>query len=122
VLLAVQTGNLDSLVVAYRAHPEFLLSSNLRDTKVSGILNALMTRAGDAALAESLGIALPQHSILSRRETEIHALIAAGLTNREIAERLVISEATVKLHVHHVLEKLGVRTRTAAALRKLAQG
>jgi DNA-binding NarL/FixJ family response regulator len=52
---------------------------------------------------------------LSDREREVLALIAEGLRNREIAERLVISEATVKTHVRRVLEKLRFRNRAEAA-------
>jgi DNA-binding NarL/FixJ family response regulator len=52
---------------------------------------------------------------LSAREREVLSLIAEGLRNREIAERLVISETTVKTHVRHVLEKLRIRNRAEAA-------
>jgi DNA-binding NarL/FixJ family response regulator len=52
---------------------------------------------------------------LSDREREVLGLLAEGLRNREIAERLVISEATVKTHVRHVLEKLRFRNRAEAA-------
>ena len=54
---------------------------------------------------------------LTRREQEVLALLAQGLTNREIAQALVISEVTAKVHVRHILKKLGVRTRTQAALK-----
>jgi DNA-binding NarL/FixJ family response regulator len=52
---------------------------------------------------------------LSEREREVLGLLAEGLRNREIAERLVISEATVKTHVRRVLEKLRFRNRAEAA-------
>jgi DNA-binding NarL/FixJ family response regulator len=55
---------------------------------------------------------------LSAREDEVLALVADGLTNREIAERLVLSEHTVHRHVANIMAKLGVRTRAAAAARR----
>ena len=51
---------------------------------------------------------------MSEREVEILRLLADGLSNREIAERLVISVGTAKSHVHHILEKLGSNSRTQA--------
>src|SRR5208283_1127085 len=52
---------------------------------------------------------------LSQRESEILAYVAAGKTNREIGTILGISSRTVSKHVEHILERLGVETRTAAA-------
>ena len=52
---------------------------------------------------------------LSPREREVLALLAEGMRNREIAERLVVSETTVKTHVRHILEKLRLRNRSEAA-------
>lgn len=51
---------------------------------------------------------------LSQRETEILTLLAMGATNREMAQRLFISESTVKTHLVHIYSKLGVDNRTAA--------
>jgi len=51
---------------------------------------------------------------MSERELEILRLMADGLSNREIAERLVITVGTTKSHVHHILEKLGVESRMQA--------
>ncbi|MEV6907337.1 response regulator transcription factor [Amycolatopsis sp. NPDC051071] len=51
---------------------------------------------------------------LSSRETEIVELLAEGLMNRQIASRLFISEATVKTHLIHIYDKLGVESRAAA--------
>ena len=52
---------------------------------------------------------------LTRREREVAALIAEGLTNRQIAERLVISERTADTHVANILGKLGCATRAQVA-------
>ena len=52
---------------------------------------------------------------LSRREAEVAALVAEGLTNRQIAERLVISERTAQNHVQHILTKLGFANRSQIA-------
>lgn len=51
---------------------------------------------------------------ITRRELEILELIARGLSNREIAEKLFVSENTVKTHSHRVFDKLGARRRTQA--------
>jgi ATP/maltotriose-dependent transcriptional regulator MalT len=51
---------------------------------------------------------------LSQREIEILELIAAGASNREVSRALFISEATVKTHLAHVYDKLGVDSRTSA--------
>jgi two-component system response regulator DevR len=55
------------------------------------------------------------HSLLSPREREVLALIAQGMTNRQIAEQLVISEHTARNHVASILDKLGLSSRAAAA-------
>jgi DNA-binding NarL/FixJ family response regulator len=58
----------------------------------------------------------PRHHLtdLTDRELEVLQLLREGLTNREIAGRLFISNATVRTHLEHVYEKLDVHTRTAA--------
>jgi NarL family two-component system response regulator LiaR len=59
---------------------------------------------------------------LTDRETEVLQLVAKGQTNREIAERLAISEATVRTHVSNILAKLKLDSRTQAALYALREG
>ncbi|HEY7882991.1 MAG TPA: response regulator transcription factor, partial [Streptosporangiaceae bacterium] len=59
---------------------------------------------------------------LTRRETEVAALAARGLTNRDIAARLFLSVRTVETHLDHVLTKLGFRTRTQLAAWAYEQG
>src|SRR6266545_5468985 len=59
---------------------------------------------------------------LTRREKEVAALVAVGLTNREIAERLVISERTAEGHVEQIRNKLGLRARAQVAVWAAEQG
>jgi DNA-binding NarL/FixJ family response regulator len=59
---------------------------------------------------------------LTPREAEVLALIAEGLTNTEIAERLVVSAATVKSHVNHIFAKIGARDRAQAVVYAYANG
>jgi DNA-binding NarL/FixJ family response regulator len=59
---------------------------------------------------------------LTPREAEVLALIAEGLTNAEIADRLVVSAATVKTHVNHIFAKAGVRDRAQAVVYAYANG
>lgn len=73
-------------------------------------MHAVLSQA-DALVSRLAG----SQTRLSRREREIAGHVAAGLTNREIAERLVLSERTVETHVQHILTKLGFRSRTQVA-------
>jgi LuxR family maltose regulon positive regulatory protein len=117
---AYTAGALDPVVAAYRGNPE-LLSLLLATPATAERTVYLLTRADDAALAEQLGTS-PLDGIdpslrLSKREREVYDLVRLGLSNGEIAKKLFISESTVKVHVHHVFEKLGIRSRRALALR-----
>lgn len=96
----------------------------LRDARSRGVLPAYTARLIEAcggipgAAAAAGRLAEP----LSPREQEILALVAAGLTNREIADRLVISPETVKKHVSSITGKLGAANRTEAAARARSLG
>jgi DNA-binding NarL/FixJ family response regulator len=59
-------------------------------------------------------------ALLTRRELEVLRLIAADMKNKEIGEALSITQGTVKIHVHNILLKLGVNSRTGAITRALA--
>ena len=82
------------------------------------IAGVLIRRVASLAAERPDGLASP----LTAREQEIVALIDEGLSNKEIAARLFIEVATVKNHVHNVLEKLDVRSRGQAARRMRALG
>jgi len=64
----------------------------------------------------------PTEEPLTEREVEVLRLVAQGLTNQEIAEKLVISERTVGTHVSNILQKLHLANRTQAALYALREG
>jgi len=114
-----KNGQFDALILAYRARPTLLL--NLAAAINENDLLGLISRARDRPLARAMGLAMGGHdeqtsSLLSPREREVSALLAQGRTNAEIARALYISEVTVKVHVRHILQKLGVRNRAEAAV------
>jgi DNA-binding CsgD family transcriptional regulator len=115
----IASGGVDLLVTSYRASPE-LLAVLLGAVTTRERAWRLLIRAGDAEIASAAGYASPQQgdplATLSRREREIYDLLCQGLSNKQIALCLFISEATVKAHVHHVYDKLGIRSRKALAL------
>jgi DNA-binding NarL/FixJ family response regulator len=63
-----------------------------------------------------------RQSLLSKREDEVLQLVAEGLTNKEIAKRLILSENTVKVHVTSLFKKLGVNSRAQAVAIAAPQG
>ena len=64
----------------------------------------------------------PDYASLTPREKDILRLIAEGLSNKMVARRLDISDGTVKVHVKHLLKKLGVRSRVEAAVWAVQEG
>ncbi|MFC8518257.1 response regulator [Streptomyces sp. NPDC057257] len=130
-VLVLTTFDLDEYVYeALRAGASGFL---LKDASAEKLAEAVrVVAAGDALLAPGITRRLiaqfsrlddrPRAPLkdrvgdLTERETEVLSLIAQGLSNAEIAERLVVAEQTVKTHVGRILVKLGLRDRTQAAV------
>jgi DNA-binding NarL/FixJ family response regulator len=95
----------------------YLLKDTPRDELVRAVRAA---HRGEAVLSPAVAgrlmgqVRAPVQDALSARELEVLRLVAAGWTNRETAQRLFISEATVKTHLLHVYAKLEVRDRASA--------
>lgn len=101
----------------------YVLKDASRAALLGAIDGALRTRA--MVTHRSAGAAMsvsPDEERLTERELQVLGLIAHGLTNREIGERLGIAPGTAKIHVERILAKLGVVDRTQAALRAAALG
>jgi predicted ATPase/DNA-binding CsgD family transcriptional regulator len=79
-------------------------------------LKLAVARARALFGSRSVARAAEESDLLSPREREVAALVARGLTNREIAAELVIAERTADTHVSHVLGKLGLKTRSQIAV------
>ncbi|HEU5243158.1 MAG TPA: LuxR C-terminal-related transcriptional regulator [Gaiellaceae bacterium] len=118
VQAAIDTRSWDAVVVAARAAPG-LAAFIAEQTQWRSWFQQLLAASRDASLAASLGMRIPRvartKASLSPRESEVHELIAQGLTNEEIGKVLYISLSTTKVHVKHIYEKLGVRSRLEAA-------
>jgi len=126
-VLILTTYDLDEYVFeALRAGASgFLLKDSPPDTLIGGIRTVAR---GDALLAPSVTRRLiaefasrtPEEKLqlpeLSARETDVLVRVARGESNREIADRLFLSEATVKTHIGHILMKLGCRDRVQAVV------
>jgi DNA-binding NarL/FixJ family response regulator len=129
-VLVLTTFDEDELVhEALRAGASGFL---LKDTRPTQLLDAIaVVAAGDALLAPSVTRRLieevarrpavdtaqvPGLDDLTDREREVLQLLARGLSNAEIADRLFLGEATVKTHVGRVLTKLGLRDRVQAVV------
>lgn len=112
-------GHLDTLVTAYRSYPALLEALAATRENLTSI-ESLIRSAKDESIAERSGFRLltrpSEATPLTPREKEVYALLAQGLSNRAIARRLYISEVTVKVHLRNVFAKLGVHSRTEAAI------
>src|SRR5262245_61781697 len=116
--VASETGNFDAFVTAYRACPVLLHTLPAVEDEEKPFSRIVLDL--DPGLAESGGLdSRPPEGrsgeALTRREREVLQLVSQGLSNRQIARTLWIAESTVKVHIRHVFEKLGVQSRTEAA-------
>ncbi|MBW4518842.1 MAG: response regulator transcription factor [Scytolyngbya sp. HA4215-MV1] len=98
----------------------------LKDAKPSELLNAIrLVHSGQQyvslAVASKL-VGRMNNPVLSERELEVLRLIARGLSNQDIGTALSIGESTVKSHVTHILNKLGVSDRTQAVIVGVKRG
>jgi DNA-binding CsgD family transcriptional regulator len=113
-----RSGYVDRFITAYRAVPS-LMSNIAANPAWADLVRRAIAGGHDWELARRLGMKPPAGSSAERltpRERQVLELVAAGRTNQEIAQGLCISLPTAKLHVRHILGKLGVRTRTQAAV------
>ena len=101
----------------------------LKDAPLEDLFRAVeAAAAGQAVLAPTVATRLmdqarrPASDALSARELEVLELIAQGSTNREAAQKLFVSEATIKTHLLHAYAKLGVNDRAAAVAIALSRG
>ena len=103
----------------------YLLKDTPRDDLVRAVRAA---HRGEAVLSPSVAgrlmgqVRSPAREALTERELAVLRLVAAGSTNREAARALFISEATVKTHLLHIYEKLGVRDRASAVAAAFQRG
>ena len=116
----------EDLFTAIRSGAKGYLLKNMRPAKLVSSLKSV--QQGESAISRAMTLRLmeelartkePPRGIeptLTRRELEVLRELASGCSNQEIAERLFISENTVKYHVHSILEKLGLTDRRDAAL------
>jgi DNA-binding NarL/FixJ family response regulator len=99
----------------------------LKDAPPDELFRAIRgTARGEVVLAPAVAARLVKRAaspgpVLTEREVEILGLLATGLSNRELAKRLFVSEATVKSHLSHIYTKLEVDTRAAAVARAIEQ-
>ena len=121
-ILASGGPAIDAALPLRRAHDA---ASNLGAAPLRVAIEALASRARIQleSQPDSVGPAVKRRaSALTARELEVLALVAAGHTNREIGDRLFISEKTVSVHVTHAMNKLGALSRYEAAAAATRQG
>lgn len=92
------------------------------DPQIARIVLSSLQNNNKGEVSEQENVSKTNDYDLTERELEVLALIVEGLTNSEIAERLVIARATAKTHVHSILQKLYVENRAKAVVVALKEG
>ncbi|MGC8473095.1 MAG: response regulator [Candidatus Dormibacteria bacterium] len=118
VVMLTTFGHENYVVPSFRAGAVGYL---LKDVSRQELADSIRRVAGGESLLERPA-PLPEAASISDRELEVLGLMAREMTNREIAQRLFLSEHTVKTHVSHILAKLGAVDRAGAVLRAWRQG
>jgi DNA-binding CsgD family transcriptional regulator len=120
ITIAQALGAWDPVICAVRAAPD-LADGLTQDEDARRRLKALYALSNDLGLARRAGFRTRATrgpgELLTPRELEVLGLIRRGMRNQEIANALFISTSTTKVHIRHVFEKLGVRTRAEAVAR-----
>lgn len=113
----IETLRLGVQGVLLKSMPAHLLPQCIRKVHAGGqwMEKQSLGHAFEKLLRREAG-ARRMATILTDRETEIMCLVAQGLSNREIGERLSVGEGTVKVHVHNIYSKLGVNNRVDLTL------
>ena len=124
VILTTYESDASILTAIEAGASGYLLKAAPQDEILAGVRSVAR---GEVALAPSIAAMLVQRVAkpavtLSPRETQVLALVAQGSSNPAIAAALFVSEATVKTHLLHVFEKLGVSDRTRAVTRAMELG
>jgi DNA-binding NarL/FixJ family response regulator len=122
VVLTTYAGDED----VHRALDAGALGYLLKDMLVADVLKVIRSViAGRRGIPPAIAATLAQHTpriALTPRETEVISLIATGLTNGEIAQRIGRTEETVKVHVKNILRKLNAQDRTEAVTNAVRRG
>jgi DNA-binding NarL/FixJ family response regulator len=118
---AASSGEIISAVVAV-SNGLIALDAETFAAVLSPATSAVDDLTGAQPYDERLPSVEPVHDALTPREREVLEMLAEGLSNKEIAWRMKISEHTVKFHIASIFGKLGASTRTEAVMQGIRQG